>query len=115
MARKQRKAFGVIIADRPMMRVAAERVGLRKAYTAGVFAALWACCEKSLGRPPETIEEYAEWACLSRSQGFRQQQIFREAWPEFPTPSELVEHLRVSIDVDDRDLTVAEFLGAHFA
>lgn len=65
----------------------AARIGLRRGARAIAFAITWAVTESDWGRAP-TIEEYAEeWGC-SRATAFRDLALFREALPEFDTPSE---------------------------
>lgn len=109
-----KRTKGCVFVNRSMMEVAAERVGLRKAYRAGVFVATWAICSRSLGRPPETVDEFAEWACISRAQAFRDQNNYREAWPEFPSPTELLGHLDVQAEADRSEASIGRVLSARF-
>lgn len=68
-----------------------QRVGFRKTTKVMEFAAAWAVVTGQLGRPPKTIEEYSEWWGYSAATGYREQQVWREAWPEFSTPTDWFE------------------------
>lgn len=43
-----------------------------------------------LGREPETIDEYADVADVSRAKAFRDQQAFRKAFPDLGGPGEMI-------------------------
>lgn len=72
-----------------LMTIAVQRVGPVQAYKALVFATCWGHCTKKLGRPPVTVDEYADWWNKSRAMGFREQRVFRDAFPEHETPTAL--------------------------
>jgi hypothetical protein len=55
------------------------------------FAIRWGMCSAELGRPPKSIEEYAELTNESRASAFRDQQAYREAFPEESTPTRMNE------------------------
>ena len=64
-----------------------DRFGFRKACRVMGFIAAWGIVCESLGRPPETIDEYSDWWKQSRAKGFREQKEFRECIAlETPTP-----------------------------
>lgn len=86
-----------------MMSVALARVGPVKAYKACLFVASWGHCSKTLGRPPVNVDEYAEWWGKSRAMAFREQRLFREAFPHLDDPTAIVEWLEqyeVAFDAD---------------
>jgi hypothetical protein len=59
------------------------------------FVVCWAITEEALGHPP-TLEEYGEWWRQSRSTIFREQALFREAFPGQSSPQRLVGLLRAA-------------------
>jgi len=71
---------------------AALQVGRRQAIRAVAFIVCWATAERALKRPP-TLEEYADWWGESVRTVFRQQELFRKAFPGETTPQRLVDHL----------------------
>ena len=76
-------------AARSVAAVAMQRAGIRKGYRALLFIACWWITEHELGRDPENVDEYCDNWKQSRATGFREQQAFRRAFPEFATPSDL--------------------------
>lgn len=101
---------------RTVVAVAVSRVGMRKAYKAAVFVGLWAYVTREHGRPPVTVDEFAEWMELSRAQAFRDQQVFRQAFPEFPTPTELWAALEVPPSLDQSpEMLCASVMSAQLA
>jgi hypothetical protein len=66
--------------------VAVSRVGMRKTLHVFQFAMGWGLATASLGREPESVEEYAEHMEISRAKAFRDQQEWREAFPTELTP-----------------------------
>jgi hypothetical protein len=67
--------------------VAVKRVGLVKTMHVFHHALLWGLATAWLGREPESVEEYAERAFISRAKAFRWQQEWREAFPDEMTPA----------------------------
>ena len=59
------------------------------------FVAQWALFCRDEGRAPRNMEEYADWWGVSRATAYREQQAWREAMPEYATPSEWFEALGV--------------------
>lgn len=80
-------------ATKTVAQVVIERVGFTKAYRVQLHTACWWITTAALGRPPQTVEEYAEWWSMMPRKGYRDQALFRQAWPEFATPIELAEAL----------------------
>ena len=78
MARKRRAPT--------LAEVMVRRVGFRKTTAVLSFIVAWGIVYESLGRPPESIEEYAAWWKESRAKSFRDQQLFRLALPGEDTP-----------------------------
>jgi hypothetical protein len=68
--------------------------GFKTAMDVLTFIAAWCIVCESLGRPPETIDEYSDWWRQSRSTGFREQKVFRECMPGYDTPTSLWEDAR---------------------
>lgn len=78
---RQPRTFEVIV----------QRVGFKRASDVLLFAVQWGMVCAELGRDPENIEEYADWWKMSRATAFREQQRWRDALPEFSTPTEFFE------------------------
>src|SRR4051794_30195625 len=76
---------------RTWAQVAVANAGFRDGLRAFEFALAWGLATAFLGREPESIEEYAEVAEVSRATAFRQQQAFRKALPDLSGPAELTE------------------------
>lgn len=77
--------------------VAIKRAGFIRGQQGLTFAAAWWIATYALDRPPVTVDEYAAWWRESRSQAFREQAAFRECFPEFSTPTELLDALGLDI------------------
>lgn len=84
-----------------MAEVLAERVGFRGMIKVLSFIVAWGTVCEALGRPPETIDEYADWWKASRAKAFREQQLFREALPGHETPTLLWERARAHVDASN--------------
>ena len=65
------------------------RVGMRAGMRVGTFIAAWATAEKDIGHEI-SCDEYADWWKMARSTAFREQAAFRECFPEFETPTTLI-------------------------
>ncbi|MGD0895889.1 MAG: hypothetical protein ABSA08_07785 [Acidimicrobiales bacterium] len=61
--------------------VGLSNAGLRTTMRAFKFAVGWGVTTAALGRPPESVEEYADATRTSRATAFRDQQAFRAAFP----------------------------------
>lgn len=70
------------------LEVACSRVGLKNGTRVMAFVIAWADTEAELDREP-TIEEYAAAWKVSARTAYRELALFREAWPEFESPSGL--------------------------
>jgi hypothetical protein len=69
-------------------------IGFRNAGFAATARALkfalgWGLATASLGREPESVEEYAKEAQESRATAFRDQQAFRLAFPDEENPTRM--------------------------
>ncbi|MGB9113349.1 MAG: hypothetical protein WCF24_11570 [Acidimicrobiales bacterium] len=63
--------------------------GIRKTTRGLKFAMGWGLATATLGREPESVEEYAEVMDESRATAFRDQQAFREAFPNEESPARM--------------------------
>jgi hypothetical protein len=79
MARRPRSVLDLVVG----------RVGARRGYRVGTFLVSWSIVYQALGRAP-SIEEYGDWWKLSRSTAFREQALFREAFPGEHDPERVV-------------------------
>lgn len=79
--------------------VTIKRAGYRRALDVGEFVLAWLTVHAELERRP-TVEEYADWWKMSRATAFREQQRFRDAWPEFDTPSDVAAALGLNPSSD---------------
>ena len=71
--------------------VAVANAGFRDGLRAIQFAMEWGFTSAFLGRDPETIDEYAEVAEVSRAKAFRDQQAFRKAFPDLDGPRDFID------------------------
>jgi hypothetical protein len=76
--------------------IAIRNAGYRDALRAMEFTMNWGMATVLLGREPETIDEYAEFAEVSRATAFRDQQAFRKAFPMLTGPAELNRRARMN-------------------
>ncbi len=103
--------------DRQMtvVEVAIRRVGFRRGRRALTFCACWWITTKGQGGdPPDKIEDYAEWWAQSRATAFRDQADFRDAFPEFSTPTELAAAIGFdlsAITTDHPEAVVHQMMG----
>ncbi len=74
---------------------AAKRVGAFKSARVIAFILSWGIAAEAVGHPL-TLEEFADWWKESRSTSFREQALFREAFPGETTPQRLVSLLSES-------------------
>lgn len=77
--------------------VAIKRAGFIRGQQGLTFAAAWWIVSYALDRPPASVDEYAAWWKQSRAQSFREQQSFRICFPEFATPTELLDALGLDL------------------
>jgi hypothetical protein len=79
--------------DLTWAQVAVRNAGFRFGSLALTYAACWAITTESLGREP-TMDEFAEWWHESRSSVYRDQAVFRKAFPTLRTPAPIFENER---------------------
>jgi hypothetical protein len=85
-----------------MIEVMIKRVGYRKALKVFTYMAAWeiVCADgRAKGAPDDwepTVDQYAIWWKESRSQAFRDQQLFRACLPGETTPSRVMRIARES-------------------
>ena len=73
------------------MEISVKHAAFRGAITALKWAYSWGIAREALGHEP-TVDEVADWWRMSRRTAFRAQAAFREAFPDFETPSPLCEN-----------------------
>lgn len=83
----------------PLLVTLQGRVGYLRGCKVCGFIVAWGIVTESLGRPPESIEEYADWWKQSHRTAYREQALFRLAVHEYETPTELWEEVRKQVDV----------------
>lgn len=67
-----------------------QRFGFRKATWIMEFLAKWALAVRANGWEPIDAEAYAEYWGISRATGYRDQSIWRNLFPDEPTPNERI-------------------------
>lgn len=87
----QKVAHGEDQSGRPLLVVASERVGVRKAFKVLTFMATWDRARRAMRKQALTLDEYADWWKEPRSTSFRHQALFREAFPGEETPDRLLD------------------------
>ena len=70
--------------------VYAQTGSLRKSAQVTAYISAWAVARRELGRDP-SVEEYAEYWRESRRTAFRDQERFRQAFPNLDTPGPIVD------------------------
>jgi len=92
MARTQTVAKAVNDEGQPLLAVAQRRVGLRKAFQALTFMSAWDMVRAAGHAKAEpTIEDYAAYWKISPATAYREQRLFREAFPGEASPTRLLE------------------------
>jgi len=76
-----------------LQQLAARHVGRLKSYRVVAFILCWGIAEDALGHSP-TLEEYGDWWRESRATTFRQQALFRDAFPGESSPQRIADLLR---------------------
>jgi hypothetical protein len=76
-----------------LLRVAVDRRGIIKGPKAVAYIAQWCVTSTELGRPATAEEVAASWG-ESRATGYRWQQDFRAAFPEWDTPEPVWDQVR---------------------
>jgi hypothetical protein len=71
--------------------VGIKNAGIRQTIKALKFAIGWGLSTAWLGREPLSVEEYAEEVGESRATAFRNQQAFRDAFPDEISPMRMLE------------------------
>lgn len=69
----------------------ARRIGLKRALYVEVFVMLWAMYEAANGEEPATIEALAGEIGKSPATVYRWQADYREAFPQWSTPRDLLD------------------------
>ena len=85
--------YSVIVARKPRPETWAERgyknAGILTTVRAFKFAMGWGLFMASEGHEPENIDEYAEVMQESRATAYRDQQAFRQAFPDEVSPTRM--------------------------
>ena len=85
------------------------RVGLWNASRILAFIIAWGTMTEDLGRPPESIEEYADYWKTSHRSAYREQALFRKGLPGDATPTRIWEQARERLaDRDNEDVAAAQ-------
>ncbi len=72
----------------------ARKVGLRNAYKVLLFIISWGTVYEATDGPVGSIEDYARWWKQNERSAYREQQLFRKAFPSDDNPNRLWEQLR---------------------
>src|SRR5919205_295819 len=75
---------------RTLLELAVARVGMRRGARVLAFMIAWDVVRKELGREP-SIEEYGEWWRTSVRTAYREQALFRDAFPGEENPARLMD------------------------
>lgn len=79
------------------MAVTIQRAGIRRGSDVCTFVLCWWALMSDKGGDEPTIDEYADHWKVSRATAYREQQRFREVWPEFETPAGVADALRLDV------------------
>lgn len=66
------------------------QVGFWNGQKVMAFIMAWENARTALGQSSMTLDEYRDWWRTSRRTAFREQALFRTAFPDFDTPDELL-------------------------
>lgn len=78
----------------PLFVVLTRAVGLRKAIRLLLFITQWGYVQEFYRGPLKNLEEYAEWWHVNERNAYRDQKLFREAFPNDTNPNRLWEQLQ---------------------
>jgi hypothetical protein len=70
-------------------------LGYRRALMVMTYVALWSMYRATEGGDPDRVEDLAEAVGRDRSTVFRWQKDFREVFPQWETPAQLLDHAKV--------------------
>jgi hypothetical protein len=87
----QRVAHGRNESGEPLLTIAARQIGLRRAFRVLTFMAAWDRARRALDKRPITLEEYRAWWRENERTAYREQALFREAFPSETTPDRLLD------------------------
>jgi hypothetical protein len=87
----QRVAHGREVTGEPLLTIAARAVGLRRAFRVLTFMAAWDRARRALDKRPITLEDYHSWWRENERTAYREQALFREAFPGEVTPDRLLD------------------------
>jgi hypothetical protein len=82
----------------PLLQLARSRVGVRRAYRVVTFMVCWHIARRELDVDELTLDAYAEWWRVPERTAYREQALFREAFPEEATPDRLLDRALSSWD-----------------
>jgi hypothetical protein len=78
-------------AGEPLLTIAARVVGLRKAFRVLTFMAAWDRARRAMRHETLTLAEYADWWKVPESTAYREQALYRQAFPGESTPDRLLD------------------------
>lgn len=87
----QTVAHGRDQAGEPLLTIAARQLGMRRAFRVLTFMAAWDRARKAMRRERITLQEYAEWWRETERTAYRDQALFRQAFPGEDTPDHLLD------------------------
>lgn len=87
----QRVAQARTESGEPLLTIAARQIGMRRAFRVLTFMAAWDRARKAMRRETLTLQEYADWWRENQRTAYRDQALFREAFPSESTPDRLLD------------------------
>jgi hypothetical protein len=102
----------------PLVVYLADKVGVLRAGKVGSFIVAWGwysdqLAVKSPGEVP-TIEGFGKFWRTSRATSFREQRLFREAFPAHDTPEVLWQSIKAQVAEKKRNKAAAQLLAVTF-
>jgi len=79
-----------VVKESTLLQIATKRVGVRSGFKAVTYMVAWQIVRDDLGHDP-TVAQYADWWRESQATAYREQALFREAFPEERTPARLLD------------------------
>lgn len=87
----QKVAHARDVTGEPLLTIASRQIGMRRAFRVLTFMAAWDRARKAMRRETITLQEYRDWWRETERTAYRDQALFREAFPDEATPDRLLD------------------------
>lgn len=87
----QKIAHATDYSGEPLLTIAARQLGMRRAFRVLTFMAAWDRARKAMRKQTLTLHDYCEWWRETERTAYRDQALFREAFPGETSPDRLLD------------------------